>query len=149
MQVILLKDVKNVGKKGEIVTVSDGYAMNFLIRQKAAVKASEKSKEVKQEQDRQVQLDYEAKKAAAIELKDQLATINLTFYAKTGKDGKMFGSISTKQICEELKRVHNIEIDKRKFIDNEPINTFGWSRPKHELFKGVIATLNIEIKESK
>ena len=149
MQVILLQDVKKVGKKGEIVEVSDGYANNFLIRQHLAVRASEKSRAVKEEQDNKAAANYEAQKAAAEELKVKLASINLTFFAKTGKDGRMFGGISTKQICEELKSKYNLEVDKRKFIDSAPITTFGWSRPQNELFKGVIATINVEVKEQK
>lgn len=149
MKVILLKDVKKVGKKGDILEVSNGYAMNFLFKQGAAVKYTEKSLEVKKEQDHQAELDYLAAKKEAEELKAKIEAINLTFYSKPGQDGRMYGSISTKQICEELKTKHNIEIDKRKFVDSNPITTFGWSRPKNELFKGVIATINVEVKEQK
>jgi large subunit ribosomal protein L9 len=149
MRVILLQDVKKVGKKGDIIDVAAGYATNFLIRQHLAVKASEKSVEVKNDQDAKAASEIEAKKAEAEVLKEKLKDINLTFYAKPGSDGRMFGGISTKQICEELKSKHGIEIDKKKFLDTSPITTFGWSRPRNELFKGVIANINVEVKEAR
>ncbi len=149
MRVILLKDVKKVGKKGDILEVSDGYAKNFLLPQKAAVQATKGSMSVKKEQDDLAAANYEERKKEAQELAKKIEAINLTFYSKAGKDGRMFGTISTKQVVEELKTKHGIEIDKRKFVDNEPITAFGWSRLKNELFKGVIATVNVEVKELK
>ena len=147
MKVILLQDVKNVGKKGEIKTVSDGYGMNFLIKRKLAVAATEKAMEVKKEEDHEAKLLYEANKQKAIELKQQLESLKIVVFNKGGKEGKMFGTISTKQVVEEFRKQHNISLDKRKFIDANPIGSFGTTKLKMELFKDVIATLTIEVKE--
>lgn len=149
MKVILLSDVKNVGKKGQIVEVSDGYAMNFLFARKLAVKATDRSLEIRKAEEVQVQKDHDSKKQEMLVLKARLEQLKIEFFAKSGKDGKMFGSISTKQIAEEIQVKHQITIDKRKFIDNGPINTFGHTKLKIELFKDVAATISVEIKEQK
>ena len=149
MKVILLTDVKNVGKKGQIAEVSDGYAVNFLFARKLAVKATDKSIEVKQEADETAKLEYAQKKQEMIVLKNDIEKLKVEFSAKGGKDGKMFGSISTKQIADEIHSKHGFTIDKRKFIDTNPVNTFGYSKLKIELFKDVIATITDEVKEQK
>lgn len=147
MKVILLQDVKNVGKKGQIVTVADGFATNFLFAKKLAVIASEKGLEVKKHEEEQAKaLQEELKKKALLE-KEELEKIVLSFQMKSGKDGRMFGNITTKQVVEELKNKHQLVIDKRKFIDARSASGFGFTKFKVELFKGVIATITIEIKE--
>ena len=147
MKVILLVDVKNVGKKGEVKNVSDGYGMNFLIKRKLAVPATEKAMEVKHEEDKEAKALYEANKQKAIELKKHLESLTITCYSKGGAEGRMFGTISTKQVVEEFRKQHNISLDKRKFIDALPIASFGTTKLKIELFKDVIATLNVVVKE--
>lgn len=147
MKVILLSDVKKVGKKGAIIEVSDGYGANYLIPNKLAVKATKTSMDIKQKQDndeeaRQVQL-----KQAAIILKDKLEKLTLELKAKTGKDGKMFGAISSKQIVEEYKKQFDIELDKRKFVDNHNISSLGYTKLKIELYKNVIATIIVHVSE--
>lgn len=149
MKVILLQDVKSVGKKGQIVEVSDGYAMNFLIARKLAVKATEKSLELKQEEEKQQKQQIADKKQEMVILKQQLEQVSVIFEVKSGKDGKMFGSISTKQIAEELQNQYGYTIDKRKFLDHGPINAFGVTYLKLELFKEVIAQVKVEVKEKK
>jgi len=149
MEVILLKDVKNVGKAGTIVKVSDGYASNFLFPRNLAVVASQKGKEVKANQEAQEKADYEKNKQDAIALKDRIDTITLHFFMKSGTSGKMFGTISTKQIVEEITKQYDITLDKRKFIDTEPVGSFGTTLVKTELFKGVIATIKVEVLEKK
>ena len=147
MKVILLVDVKNVGKKGEVKEVSDGYGMNFLIKRKLAVPATEKAMEVNHEEDKEAKALYEANKQKAIELKAHLESLTVTCYSKGGAGGKMFGNISTKQVVEEFRKQHGISLDKRKFIDALPIASFGTTKLKIELFKDVIATLNVVVKE--
>ncbi|MDD4154892.1 MAG: 50S ribosomal protein L9 [Bacilli bacterium] len=149
MKVILLQDVKTVGKKGQIVEVSDGYAMNFLFPRKLGVKATDKSLELKQAEEVKVQQKQAEKKDEMLVLKQQLEAVSLVLYAKSGKDGKMFGSISTKQIAEALQTSHQLTIDKRKFLDNHPINTFGFTNLKIELWKDVVAQIKVEVKEQK
>ena len=149
MKVILLQDVKNVGKKGEEKVVNDGYATNFLLPRRLAVPSTEKSKEIlnnqkKQEADRQAEL-----KKIALETKQKLEKITLEFVASTGPDGRMYGSISTKQVEEQLLAKHGLTIDKRKFVEKYQINSLGYTRLKIELYKGVIGEINVHVSEKK
>ena len=147
MKVILLHDVKNVGKKGEIKEVSDGYGRNFLINNKHAVIASSKSQEILDEQNVQASLSIQEKKHQAEMLVEELGKITLEFYVKSGKDGRVFGSISTKHIVEELYKKHQITVDKRKFIDKDPVSHMGFSNVKVELYKDVIGVIRVCLKE--
>ena len=145
MKVILLKDVKNVGKKDELVEVSDGYGRNYLLRNKLAVLASEKAMEILSDQKKQQQQFLEEKKQEAIALKEKIENIVLIFQIKSGKDGKLFGSVSTVKICELMQKQYNIALDKRKFIDKENITSLGTYDLKIELFKDVIATVKVKV----
>jgi len=149
MKLILVVDVKNVGKKDQIVDVNDGYAVNFLLPRRLAVKYDDKSLNElnKQKENRAKQLEEE--KQIALKNKELLKNINLEFTAKASPDGRMFGTISYKQIEQELKDKYNIEIDKRKFIDKYQINAFGFTRLKIELFKDVIGVVNVHVSEQK
>ncbi len=145
MRVILLADVKNVGKKGQSVEVSDGFASNFLLPKRLAVIETSRSIEVlnKQIQDKK---DAEAnEKAKAQEIAKKLDRITLEFVVQVGADQKMFGSISAKQIEAELKNKHNIVIDKRRFIDKVAINNLGYNRLRIDLFKGVEGLVNVNV----
>lgn len=146
MKIILLSDVKNVGKKGEVKEVADGYARNFLIKNKQAVPATQQSQAILESQIQQ-KADAEAK---AIEdakaLKAQLANITLTFTLKTGEKGRTFGSVSSKQIAEELLKQHKITLDKRKIVENEALNTLGTAILDVHLHRTVTAQLKIVIK---
>ncbi|MEA4875705.1 50S ribosomal protein L9 [Anaerorhabdus sp.] len=146
MKVILLNDVKKVGKKGEILEVADGYARNFLIAKGFAVQATNKSMEILQDQkEEQRQNEAELEKKAK-ELKEKLKEITLEFTLNS-KNGRVFGSISTKQIVEELAKKYDIHVDKRKFIDTNPVGSLGYSHVKVELYKNVIGEIKCLIKE--
>ena len=145
MKVILLQDVKNVGKKGQTVEVSDGYASNFLLPKRLAVIETSRSVEVLNKQIKDQKDALAQQKATAEEIAKKLETITLEFEAQVGADQKMFGSISTKQIEAELKNKHNIVIDKRRFVDKSPINSLGYSRLRLELFKGVEGIVNVHV----
>ncbi|MCF0108135.1 MAG: 50S ribosomal protein L9 [Bacilli bacterium] len=147
MKVILLQDVKKVGKKDQTVEVSDGYAMNFLFPRKLAVQLTSKSKEILGTQQENARLAEQAAKEEALKISKKLETITLEFKVKTGKDGRVFGSISYKQIEQELAAKHGITIDKRKFVDNETMNACGIYRLKIELHKGVIGVINVHLVE--
>ena len=149
MQVILLKDVKNVGKKDQIVNVSDGYANNFLFKNRLAVPASKKGVEVLENQKENRRIDEENKKKLAQELAIKLKDITLEFELSVGKDSRTFGSISLKQIEEELLKKFNIEIDKRKFLENKKMDSLGYYNLKIELYKGVIGEVKVHISERK
>lgn len=145
MKVILLKDVKNVGKKDQIVEVSDGYARNFLFRQNLAVVASTKSLDDLKENQSQEKARLEAIKAEAVELKKKMENITLSFSLKAGKEGKTFGSISTKQIGEALEQA-GFKLDKRKIL-SDPLASLGMHKVKIELHKDVTVTINCAVKE--
>ena len=146
MKIILIEDVKNVGNKGELKDVADGYARNFLIRNRLAVEATAHSKAIL-EQQKQDKIDQEIEDIKKAEvLKEKLTTITLVFPVKTGEGGKVFGSISSKQIAEELVKKHQITIDKRKILDNGPFNDLGYSDIRIELHKKVIGTIKIHLK---
>ncbi len=147
MKVILLEDVKGVGKKNASVSVSDGYANNFLIPRHLAVPETKKSLEILANQQENLRILDENNRKDAQELSLKLKDIMLEFVAKSGKDGKMFGSISLKQIEEEMLKTFNIKIDKRKFIDKGPVDTFGVTRLRIELYKGVEGIVNVHVKE--
>ncbi len=147
MEVILLKDVKGVGKKGESKSVSDGYAKNFLIPRKLAVKKTEESlaalnKEKALEAKRQEELKDEALRA-----KEKLENIVVEFKLKAHADKTPAGSISTKEVEKELKDKYGITIDKRKFIDKYPMNAFGYTNLKIELYKDVIGVVRVHLVE--
>ena len=153
MKVILTQDVKKLGKKGETVEVSDGYGSNYLIPKglaKASTSTSQKelAKENAAEAARQKELFAEARALAK-----RLESINVEFKAKTGKDGRMFGSISPKEIADGLEKQWDIKIDKRKFVDKTPANIIGYTRLKIELYKGsegvVYGTVNVHVGEEK
>lgn len=148
MKVILLSDVKKVGKKGEMLEVSDGYARNFLIRQKLAVAATEKSKEILEMQKAEEAEKEAEKEAEANVIKKKLEKITLEFKVKTGKGGRVFGSVSSKQVCEELQKKYDIRVDKRKFLDNETINSCGVTYVKVDLYKNkVIGQIKVHVSE--
>ena len=148
MKVILLQDVKKVGKKGQTVEVSDGYAANFLFPRKLAVKETKKSVEILEQQNEDARVQKENAKAEAIRIKEQLEKITLEMKLKAN-NGKVFGSISFKQVEEALKSEFNIVIDRRKIITKDPINQLGYSRLEIELFKGVIGIITIHVTEEK
>ena len=147
MKVILTQDVKKVGKKGDIVNVADGYGQNFLIKNKLAVLATEHGKEIVAHNKEQERLQDLENKKKAEELKETLENITLEFALSSGKDGKTFGSVSTKNVAEELLKTHYIKIDKRKFINARPIQALGYTNLKIELYKDVIATIKVHLKE--
>ncbi len=147
MRVILLEDVKKVGKKGSIVNVSDGYGANFLIPKKLAVLATKTSLEIKKAEDDNKAKEDEIRKENAIALKEKIKDLVVEIKAGTGKEGKLFGAISSKEIVEEYKKQFNIELDKRKFIDFNPITSLGYTKIQIELYKEVIGTITVHVSE--
>ena len=146
MKIILLTDVKNVGRKGDLKEVSDGYGRNYLIAKGLAVEATKRSMEILNKQKDDARAQQNILKAKALETKEFLEKQTINFKVKAGKEGKIFGSVSTARITDELKNLYNIEVDKRKFVDSANLTELGSHQVRVKLFEGVIATLNIEIE---
>ena len=149
MKVILLQDVKKVGKKGQTLEVSDGYASNFLIPKRLAVKVTEKSVQILEKQNEDARIAAENAKKAAEELKEKLKDIKVEFTLKVGENGRVFGAISFKQVEEELKNKHGLTIDKRKIITKGNINSLGITKLEIELYKGVVGIITVHVSEAK
>ena len=149
MKVIFLKDLKGQGKKGEIKEVSEGYATNFLFKQGVAAPASDSNVKVLDNQKKSELKKKENEKQQAQQLADRLKELSLTIRSKAGEGGRLFGSITTKHIAEELEKQHRITIDKRKMLREEPIRTLGRVHIPIKLYPDVTATLQVEIVEEK
>lgn len=146
MKVILLSDVKNVGKKDEVVEVADGYARNFLIKRKLAVAQTQGSMQVLGRQQEEARLREEELEKEAQETKERLEKIVLVCQIKTGNGGRSFGSISTKQIAEQLAKEHDIHIDRRKILGHDSISSLGDSDLKVDLYRNkVIGVIHVHV----
>ena len=147
MQVILIEAVKSLGKKGEIVKVSDGYANNFILKKNLGLEATPKNlndlKLQKAAEAKRAQEEYEAAQAYA----EELATKKIVLSIKVGKNGRTFGSVSGKEIVEEMKKQINVSIDKKKLVLPEPIKTPGIFDIPIKLHQKVTGTIKVEIKE--
>lgn len=146
MKVILLKDVKKQGKKDQIIEVSDGYAENFLIKNGLAVKYTEGSKKRLQNELETKALEEDLLIRDCKQIKEQIEKTPITFKVKSGKNGKIFGTISSKQISEELNK-KGYNIDKKQIEINTPIDTLGTHIIKIKLHKKVEANISIAVKE--
>ena len=146
MKVILLQDVKGVGKKGQTVEVSDGYANNFILPRRLGVMATKRSQEILNLQIEDARKKDEENRLNAQEVAKQLETITLEFVAPSGKDGRMFGSISSKQIAEKLAEL-KIEVDKKTINITNPIDTLGTHLVEINLHKKVKAEAKVVVKE--
>jgi large subunit ribosomal protein L9 len=149
MKVILLKDVKGQGKKGEVKEVSEGYANNFLLPQKLAAPANESSVKMLDQQKKSEQRKKDQEKANAEEQGQKLGAITVELKAKSGKDGRLFGAISNKQVAEELEKQFKLKIDKRKILMEDPIRTLGVTEVGVKLHPEVSAKLKIHVSEDK
>ncbi|WP_071393127.1 50S ribosomal protein L9 [Bacillus tuaregi] len=148
MKVIFLKDVKGKGKKGEVKNVADGYAHNFLLKQGLAVEAnsanvSSLNAQKKKEEKLAAEELEEAKR-----LKAKVDEITVELSAKSGEGGRLFGSITSKQIAEQLQKKHGIKIDKRKIELEDAIRSLGYTKVPVKLHTEVTATLNVHVKEA-
>ena len=145
MKVILTQDIKGVGKKDEIINSNDGYARNFLFPKKMAVEANKQNMSLLQGRKDSANFKKEQDKEKANELKDKISKIMLTIKVKSGENGKIFGSITSKEISTELKKQHNIEIDKKKIMLKEAIKEQGTFTIEIKLYEGIIGKLKINI----
>ena len=148
MKVILTADVKSLGKKGEIVDVSDGYARNMLLPKKLGVEANSKNindlKLQKANEDKVAKEILEQAKALAAEIAEKSVTVSI----KVGEGGKTFGSVSSKEIAEAAKAQINLELDKKKIRLSSPIRTLGVTMVPVKLHPKVTAELKVHVKEA-
>ena len=145
MKVILLCDVKGQGKKDQIVDVSDGYARNFLFPQKKAIPADAKAtSELKsKEESKQFRINEEIKAAKA--LADRISAVTVDIEMGHGQDGRLYGSVTAKDIAEELKKILNTDIDKRKINIKEPIKAYGNYTIEIKLYTDVSAKFTVKV----
>lgn len=145
MKVILIKDVKGRGKKDSVLEVSDGYAHNYLFKNKLAIAADAKAmNELKMKQDAK-QHKHDLEKAAAIETAKNLESLTVVILQAAGKDNKLYGAVTAKDIVQNLKQEYNIELDKKKLMLETPIKTFGTYQIKVKLFTDVTATVTVQV----
>lgn len=145
MEVILLEDVKSLGKKGELVKINEGYARNFIIKKNLGIEATTKNlndlKLKKANEERLAKEKLEAAKQLATELEEMSVVVKM----KSGEGGKTFGSISTKEIVKAAKEQVKLDIDKKKIILDEPIRTLGTHNVSIRLHKDVIGRLAVTV----
>ena len=145
MKVILTQDIKGVGKKDEIINANDGYARNFLLPRKMAVEANSKNMSLLQGRKDSANFKKEQEKENALKVQEKLSKIILKIKVKAGENGKIFGSITSKEIATELKNQYNIEIDKKKILLKESIKELGIFNIEIKLYEGIIGKLKIDI----
>ena len=144
MKLILLTDVKSLGKKGEIVEVKEGYARNLLVK-KQAVEANNKNLNDLKLQNKNKEKVAEENLEAAKELAAKIADMSVTCKIKAGEGGRTFGSVSTKEIAEAAKKQLNLELDKKKMVLDEPIRTLGVTEVTMKLHPQVNAVLRVKV----
>lgn len=148
MQVILLKDVKGLGKKGDIVKAKDGYAKNFLFPKGAAKEATSGNMKTLNEQKAAKQKKEDEKLEASRELAEKMKELSIKIVTKAGESGKLFGSITTKDLADELKKQHKIEVDKKKMNLKSAIKSVGTYTVDIKLHSKVHAELKVEVHQA-
>ena len=146
MKVILLQDVKKQGKKDQIIDVSDGYARNFLIKNGLAVAATKTSKKILEKELDKRKAEEDAYIAECQKIVEKLKTTEVVIKVKTGEQDKVFGTVSSKQICEELKK-KGIDIDKKKINITYPIDSLGTHNVEVILHKKVKGVIKVTLKK--
>ena len=144
MKVIFIKDLKNQGKKGEIKEVKDGYAQNYLIKNGYAIKVTEKNMENYEKEKQAEKAIFESNKDEALKLKEKLEKTPILFKVKTGEQDRVFGSISAKQIKDELHK-KGFKIDKRQIELTGSLASLGFHNVRINLFKEVVATIKVQL----
>lgn len=147
MKVILIEDIKGKGKKDQVLEVSDGYARNYLFKNKLAIEATTKAMNDLARKEASKQHKYEVEKVAALKIAKQLEEVTVVIRHEAGKEDKLYGAVTTKEIAEHLKQEHCIDVDKKKIILDEPIKTFGTYKLKVKLFTGVSAIVTVHVME--
>ena len=148
MKVILQQDVKGQGKKGQMIEASDGYARNFLLPRKLAVAATAENINTMRQQEKAKQAQEAAERAAALELAEKLKGCAVKVSAKAGNGGRLFGSVTSKEISDALKAQCGIDIAKTKIVLPEPIKAFGGYQLKCKLGYEISGTIHVTVVEA-
>lgn len=145
MKVILLDNIKGVGKKDQVINASDGYARNYLFPKKLAVEANNENMLKLKAKQNGIEYKKGVEKEEATKLANKLKELTLTIKVKAGENGKIFGGVTSKEISEELKKQYKIDIDKKKIILNENIKNLGSFDISMKLFEGVTGKLKVKV----
>ena len=149
MKVILQKDIKGQGKKGELKEVSDGYARNYLIPRGLAVEATADNLNTMRLKDKARQAQIAREKALAQEYAERLGSVIVHVKAKGGEGGRLFGSVTSKEISEALAAQHDMKIEKNQIVQTEPIKQFGSYQVKCKLGHEISGVINVMVTEEK
>ena len=145
MKVILKENIKGVGKKDEVINASDGYARNFLLPRNLAVEATPENMQKLNSQNQSKQYKKDVEKEQAKEIAKKLETITVEIKVQAGENGKIFGSVSSKEISENLQKQYKILIDKKKIEVKEPIKVLGARTVEAKLFEGITGKIKINV----
>lgn len=146
MKVILTQDVKSQGKKGELINVSEGYARNFLFPKKLAVEADAKAMNELKNREASAQYKHDTELANAKALAEKLSAVTVKIVSG-GNEGRLYGSVTSKEIAEQLKTQHGIAIDKRKIVMPDPIKSYGSYKYDVKLFPEVTGKLTVQVTD--
>lgn len=146
MKVILLEDIRGVGKKDEVIEVKDGYAKNFLFKQNKAIIADQQNLQSLDSKLKAREFDIEKQREEAERLSKELSKVTIKLEATVGENDKLFGTITTGEISEELEKQQNVKIDKRNIILEDKVQTPGVYLVTIKLYEGITTKLKVLVK---
>lgn len=147
MQVILTQDVKGQGKKGQLVKVSDGYARNYLLPKGLATEATKSNINVLKGKKESLEYKIKTETEEAQQIVEKMKSIEVVIKAKAGSNGKLFGSVTSKDVAEALTAQHHIKLDKKKFVMPDGIKTLGVTEVTVKVYTGISGTLKVKVEE--
>lgn len=147
MKVILLCDVKGQGKKGQVIDVSDGYARNFLLPQKKAVIADARTLGEAKSKEAAAQYRLEEERKSAMALRERICAVTVEIQIGHGQDGRLYGSVTAKDIATALETIVGVAIDKRKILLKEPIKAYGNYSVEYKLMSDIVATFTVKVHQ--
>ena len=146
MQVILLHDVKGIGRAGEVVKAKDGYARNYLIPKELAMEATPANLAVLERRRKEIEAQREVDETRAAELKGQIEGKTIHLEAKAGEGGRLFGAITSKDIADALEKEFSLTVDRKKIVLESPIKHAGLTEVEIKLYQGISALCNVDVK---
>ncbi len=147
MQVILTQDVKGQGKKGQMVNVSDGYARNYLLPKGLATEATKSNINVLKGKQESLEFKIKTETEEAQKIAEKMKEIVVKIKAKAGSNGKLFGSVTSKDVADALTAQHHIKLDKKKFVMPDGIKLLGVTEVPVKIYTGITGTLRVQVEE--